>query len=245
MQLGERLRNALKIGARDFSHALDCFDPRPGRDNSYPERMVSSSLRPGSRQGASRVRTCSLEIAIAGESGRESDNHVDALVFNDHKLVVARNSRFPGHPVTGYISHGISERLRGPVAKQIRTGFAVRGRRPFIFLGTDCWHRGGADAWKAGTKFGKWILPESMHTYRRDYVCVDPDKGRDFDGYYLTWALIPFRGILWLLNRQVFVRRGIQRHGRAADCMPSGDPADESPGVIAPPPQFGHGLPLT
>ena len=41
MQLRERLRNALKIGARDFSHALDCFDPCPGRDNSYPERMVS------------------------------------------------------------------------------------------------------------------------------------------------------------------------------------------------------------
>ncbi len=34
-----------------------------------------------------------------------------------------------------------------------------------------------------------------MHASERDYLCVYPDKGRDFDGYYLTWALIPFREI--------------------------------------------------
>ena len=34
---------------------------------------------------------------------------------------------------------------------------------------------------------------------------------------------------------------GIQRHRRAADCMPGGDPADESPGVVAPLSQLGHG----
>jgi len=44
-------------------------------------------------------------------------------------------------------------------------------------------------------RVGKWILPESMQTSERDYLCVYPDKGRDFDGYYLTWALIPFREI--------------------------------------------------
>lgn len=191
VQLGERLRNALKIGARDFSHALDCFDPRPGRDNSYPERMVSYYYVQALARALPGAHVL-LEIAITGESGREFDNHVDALVFNDHELVVAefKVSWAPSHWV--HLARDL-ERLRGPVAKQIRTGFAVRGRRAFIFLGTDCWHRGGADAWKAGTKFGKWILPESMHTSERDYLCVYPDKGRDFDGYYLTWALIPFR----------------------------------------------------
>ena len=37
------------------------------------------------------------------------------------------------------------------------------------------------------------------------------------------------------------IGRGIQRYRRAANCMPGGNPADESPGVIAPLSQLGHG----
>jgi len=46
------------------------------------------------------------------------------------------------------------------------------------------------------------------------------------------------RQFLW----RFLVGRGIQRHRRAANCMPSGNPADQSPGVIATLSQLGHGL---
>jgi hypothetical protein len=41
--------------------------------------------------------------------------------------------------------------------------------------------------------------------------------------------------------QRFLVGAGIERHRRAADCMPGGDPADESPGVIAALSQLGHG----
>src|SRR5438132_14161105 len=40
---------------------------------------------------------------------------------------------------------------------------------------------------------------------------------------------------------RLLVGRGVQRDGGAANCMPGGNPADESPGVIAPFSQLGHG----
>src|SRR6266446_8515391 len=43
--------------------------------------------------------------------------------------------------------------------------------------------------------------------------------------------------LLW----RFLVGGGIEQHRRTADCMPGGDPADESPGVIAPLSQLGHG----
>src|SRR5262252_2341292 len=48
-------------------------------------------------------------------------------------------------------------------------------------------------------------------------------------------------GLLRRFLRRFLVSRGIQRHGRAAYCMPSGNPADESPGVKAALSQPGHG----
>ena len=41
--------------------------------------------------------------------------------------------------------------------------------------------------------------------------------------------------------RRFLIGRGIERHGRTADRMPGGDPADEGPGVISPLSQLGHG----
>jgi hypothetical protein len=41
--------------------------------------------------------------------------------------------------------------------------------------------------------------------------------------------------------QRFLIDRGIKRHGCPANCMPSGNPADESPGVIVTLSQLGHG----
>ena len=192
MELRQRGRNALRSAARDFNCALDHFDPAPNRNNSYPERMVSYYYIQALARALPSANVL-LEIPVTGRPRRGWDNHIDALIFNDREVVVAefKVAWAPSHWVD---LAGDLERLRTPtVAREILAGFSVRRHRPYIFLGADCWRPERADAWTSGMKAGKWVLPKSMLASQRDSLCVYPDKGTDFDGYYFTWAVIPFR----------------------------------------------------
>jgi hypothetical protein len=192
MDLAQRIRSALGTTAREFNRALTHFDPAPGRVNTYPERMVSYYyIRALSRALASgRVL---LEIPVKGKSKRGWDNHIDALIFSDGELVLAefKVAWAPSHWPA--LAQDL-ERLRTPsVNREIRACFTDRQRRhSYVFLGADCWYRKRAETWRSGVDSGKWILPRSMRSSHRDFVCVYDEFGKDYDGYYLTWALAPF-----------------------------------------------------
>ncbi len=198
MELKQRLRKALSDTAGEFNRALARFDPAPDRDNSYPERMVSYYYVQALAR-ALRTTNVFLEIPVKGRSKRGWDNHIDALIFNDHEVVVAefKVAWAPEHWES--LALDLERLKRTSVVKEIRKSFekaervATRRRRSFIFLGADVWRPERAEAWKSGEKAGNWVLPKSMLLSQRDYVRVYRDKGKDFDGYYLTWALFDLR----------------------------------------------------
>lgn len=197
MELAQRFRNALKVTAGEFNHALSRFDPAPDRNNSYPERMVSYYYVRALALALPRSNVL-LEIPVRGRSKRGWDNHIDALIFNDHEMVVAefKVAWAPDHWES--LARDVDRLKMASVTKEISDGFdkaesvVIRRRQSFIFLGADVWRSERAEAWKSGKKVGNWVLPKSLLDFQRDYVCVYPDKGKDFDGYYLTWALFDF-----------------------------------------------------
>lgn len=192
MEIAHRLRAALTASSKVFSRALDSFDPAPGAKNPYPERMVSYYYVQALAKALAPARVL-LEVPVTGRSGRGRDNHVDALVFNDRKLVVAEFKRAwtPSH--WGDLARDLA-RLRGPVAREIGRGFLDRRpRRSFILLGADCWYLEFANAWKSGSSAKRWVLPRAFRRAHRDNLTVyDWPEGSDLDGYYFTWALLPY-----------------------------------------------------
>src|SRR3990170_2564059 len=88
MDLAQRIRRALATTAREFNRALTCFDPAPGRVNTYPERMVSYYYIHALSRALASARVL-LEIPVKGKSKRGWDNHIDALIFSDRELVLA------------------------------------------------------------------------------------------------------------------------------------------------------------
>src|SRR5260221_904157 len=201
MELSGRLRKALGITAREFNGALELYDPAPGRDNTYPERMVSYYFIRALARALANSNVL-LEIPITGRTRRGWDNHIDALVFNDDEIVVAefKVGWAPSHWMA--LAKDLERLQRPSVAKEIRNclersprGAAIRHQRPYIVLGSDCWFQDRANAWKAGSKSGNWVLPKAMLPAKRDYLAVYDDEGADFDGYYFTWALMPFPGL--------------------------------------------------
>jgi hypothetical protein len=134
-----------------------------------------------------------LEVPVTGSSGRGRDNHVDAMVFNDRELVVAEFKRAwtPSH--WSDLARDLA-RLRGPIAREIGRGFFDgRRRRPYILLGADCWYLDFANAWKSGSPAKQWVLPRAFHRAHRDSLVVyNWPEGPDLDGYYFTWALLPY-----------------------------------------------------
>jgi hypothetical protein len=120
------------------------------------------------------------------------DNHIDALIFNDHEVIVAefKLGWAPSHWEA--LARDLA-RLQGPIAQEIRRKFTdKRRRRPWVFLGADCWRKNVADAWKSGKPMTKRVLSPALGKAHRDYVHVWLEKGTGFDGYYLTWALLPY-----------------------------------------------------
>ena len=191
MELRGRLRRALRDTAHAFDHALDSFTPIFGA-STYPERMfsyyyiqaLSIALKPAN---------VLLELAVTGKGKRGKDNHIDALVFSDREVVVAEFKRAwtPSH--WDDLARDLA-RLRGPIAREIRRGFTDGPKRQsFVLLGADCWGREAAKAWKSGSKVKQWVLPSRLHKADRDCLRVFPRGERtDYDGYYFTWALLPF-----------------------------------------------------
>lgn len=191
MDLKRRLRGALRITTKEFNQALERFEPTTG-DKVYPERMVSYYYIRAIAKALPRAHVL-LELPVTGKRGRKQDNHIDALVFNDREVVVAE------FKVGWAPSHWEAlardfERLRGPIAQEIRGMFRDdQRRRAFIFLGADCWYLEKAKAWASGMRSGKeWSLPQPMLATDREYLPVYHDKGKDYDGYYFTWAVTPF-----------------------------------------------------
>lgn len=193
MGLERRLRRALTITASEFKHALSQgFEPTTG-NKTYPERMVSYYYIRAIAMALPHANVF-LELPVTGKHGRKQDNHIDALVFNDRELVVAefKVGWAPSHWEA--IARDF-QRLTGSVAKEIREKFEGRQRRrAFIFLGTDSWRLEKAEIWTSGKRSGKWNLPKLMLADRvhRDYLPVFREEEKDYDGYYFTWAVIPF-----------------------------------------------------
>ncbi len=198
MDLKQRLRKALTITTREFKIALDQgFEPTTG-NKVYPERMVSyyyiraiaMALSPPMALSPANVF---LELPATGTRGGKQDNHIDALVFN-HDVVVVAEFKVGWAPSHWDALARNLKRLRGPIAKEIRK--KSKGgpqRRPFIFLGSDCWYPEKAKVWTSGMQSGGWSLPKPMlAAHHRDYLCVYPDKGKGYDGYYFTWAVFDF-----------------------------------------------------
>jgi len=187
-----RLREALRATTRVFGRALDAYDPAPGAKNPYPERMASYYYVSALAKALAPASVL-LEVPVTGKSGRGRDNHIDALVFNDREVVVSEFKRAwtPSH--WNDLSRDLA-RLRGPVAREVLRGFTDnRNRKPYVLLGADCWYLEVAKAWKSGRVVDGWVLPRAFRRAHRDYLTVYPwPEGPDLDGYYLTWALLPY-----------------------------------------------------
>ena len=188
MGLKGRLRRALRATAREFDHALTSFEPTSG-PSTYPERMVSYYYIQALAKALAPASVL-LELPVTGKRGK--DNHIDAIIFNNREVVVAEFKRAwtPSH--WGDLARDLV-RLRGPVAREIRQGFTNnRRRRSYVLLGADCWYRETANAWKSGSPAKRWNTPPPFLAAHRDYLRVFREEGKDYDGYYFTWALIPF-----------------------------------------------------
>lgn len=192
MGIAHRLRVALSTTSKVFNRALDSFDPAPGAKNPYPERMVSYYYVQALAKALAPARVL-LEVPLTGKSSRGRDNHVDALVFNDREVVVAEFKRAwtPSH--WGDVARDLA-RLRGPFAREIHRGFVDgRRRRAYVLLGADCWYLEVANAWKSGASAKRWVLPPAFRRAHRDKLSVYGwPEGPDLDGYYFTWALLPY-----------------------------------------------------
>ncbi|MGC2519273.1 MAG: hypothetical protein WA373_09255 [Burkholderiales bacterium] len=190
MDLKQRLREALTVTTREFKRALaQSFEPTTGV-KAYPERMVSYYYI---RAIAMALSPANVFLELPVTRGGKQDNHIDALVFN-HDEVVAAEFKVGWAPSHWDALARDLKRLRGPIAKEIRNKFkGGPRRRPFIFLGSDCWNPEKAKVWTSGIQSGGWNLPKPMlAAHDRDYLRVYPDKGKGYDGYYFTWALFDF-----------------------------------------------------
>ena len=124
--------------------------------------------------------------------GRKQDNHIDALEFNDREVVVAEFKVAWAQSHWDALTRDLA-RLQGPVSQEMRRKFIDKRRRcPWVFLGADCWRQKVADVWKSGSTAGRRTVPPALDKAHRDYVRVWAEEGTSFDGYYLTWALLPF-----------------------------------------------------
>jgi len=190
MELKERIRIALEASAKNLARALDCFEPTIG-ENPYPERMISYYYIQA-LAAALEPSNVILELPVTGESGRGKDNHIDALIFNNREVVAAEFKRAWTPTHWEDLARDLV-RLKGPVSKEIHRGFFdKRHRRPFVFLGADCWYGEVANAWKSGLPSKGWSASPLFLEAHRDYHCVYSYKSKTCDGFYLTWALLPF-----------------------------------------------------
>ncbi len=188
MNLKRRLHRALAIKAKEFNHALgQGFEPTTG---NYPERMVSYYYIQAIAMALPRANVF-LEVPVTGKRGRKQDNHIDALVFNDREIVIAEFKVGWAQSHWDALARDLA-RLQGPVAQEIRGKFKKAGRHPWIFLGADCWRQKVADVWKSGNTVGRRTVPPTLGKAHRDYVRVWEGTEKSCDGYYLTWALLPF-----------------------------------------------------
>ena len=189
MELEQRLHRALAITTKEFNHALEQgFEPTAG---NYPERMFSYYYIRAIAMAVPRANVF-LEVPVTGKRGHKQDNHIDALVFNNSEVVVAEFKVGWAQSHWDALTRDLA-RLQGPVAQDIRSKFSdKRPRRTWVFLGADCWRQRVADMWKSGNTAGRRTVPPALGKVYRDYVCVWEGKGKSFDGYYLTWALLPF-----------------------------------------------------
>ena len=188
MSLQERLRQAIKAAARKFNRTIDSYEPTFDA-NPYPERLVTYYYVQAlaNALGSGSVL---LEVPVTGSSGKRRDNHIDALVFSEHDLVLAEFKRAwtPSH---WKLLAADLKRLQELAGREVRGRFRHGPqRRAWLLLGSDCWREAVANVWKSGSAAKGWAVPTPFLRADRDYVTVYRENGQDYDGYYLTWALV-------------------------------------------------------
>ena len=194
MALKNRLRKEIKAASETFSDVLNYISPtahlHSTEHNNYPERMFSHFYIKAIAK-ALNTDNVLLELPVRGKRGHRMDNHIDALIFNDRQIVVAEFKL--GWAQSGWEALARDlVRLQGPVAQEIRKKFTRQGRRPWIFVGTDCYRKNVAAVWKSGRAGARHRLPRALGNAHRDFVPVWEEEGKNFDGHFLMWALLPY-----------------------------------------------------
>ena len=189
MNFEDKIRRAVKAACPAFARTTEAFSLTFGV-NPYPERTISYYYVAALKE-ALKPANVLLEIPVAGLRVGRHDNHIDALVFNDRCAVMAEFKRVwtPDH--WEWLADDL-KRLKTRACREISERFTdKRKRRCFIFLGADCWRLEVAQVWKTGIKTEKWKLPPVLLAGNRGYSTVWRETGKDYDGYYFTWALLP------------------------------------------------------
>lgn len=191
----DELFQEIKVQLRQHAAHLDGarqqfqFVPRPG--GAYPERAISHFFI---RALMDAIKgTAVLEAAFASDKTKKNDNHLDAIVFNDEIAILAefKTAWAPSHWKSLAIDAERIQRFLPDIAARFVDG---KKRRLFAFYGVDAWRLETANGWvEIGQPHKKWTLPEVFHRMKRGIqnVWSEPGdtKGKDYDGYYLLFAL--------------------------------------------------------
>ena len=181
----EQHAQRLKQACAQFHIAL------PGR--AYPERSITYFYI-GALAEALDGGTVIAEVPFPNADGSISNNHLDAIVFNDEVAILAefKRSWTPNHWLD--LAHDIPRVLR--LADSILPRFRdKRSRTLFGFYGSDSWRSQAAHAWKTGEVYRGWQLPPEFERMNRGAMKVwdrtddsEALQQTQEDGYFWIWA---------------------------------------------------------
>lgn len=162
--------------------------------NAHPERAVSYFFIRAIADAIGGARVF-LEVPVLNTKSGRRDNHLDALVFNNEVAILAEFKR-GWTPRLWQDLAADAKRVRDVVGGDVLKRFLDKKPRSLHgFYGIDAWRAPIAKAWRSGTGYEGWSLPEVFREMYRRMHCVweDPDKGKAkaYHGYYALWALEP------------------------------------------------------
>jgi hypothetical protein len=159
----------------------------------YPERSISYFYI-GALAEALNGGTAIAEVPFDNAEGSKLNNHLDAIVFNDHCAILAefKRSWTPAHWMD--LASDI-ERVDRFANKLLTRFHDNRPRMLFSFFGTDAWRSEVANAWKSDGSYKNWTVPSEFQNMKFGSIKVwngDDDLEellrKNEDGYYWLWA---------------------------------------------------------